>query len=68
MLTLNVSRQSADTEHVTTSSAFLVPWAMVWVVLFRALLVRADVLPKTCTKCSRPLVRSEPGEDICGCD
>jgi uncharacterized Zn finger protein (UPF0148 family) len=41
---------------------------MVWVVLFRALLVQADVLPKTCTKCGRPLVRSHAGEDICICE
>jgi uncharacterized Zn finger protein (UPF0148 family) len=41
---------------------------MVWVVLLRALLVEADVLPKTCAKCGRPLVRSRAGEDICRCD
>ena len=53
---------------MTTSSTFLVPWAMVWVVLLRALLVQAEVLPKTCAKCSRPFLRSQPGEDICRCE
>jgi uncharacterized Zn finger protein (UPF0148 family) len=53
---------------MTTSSAFLVPWAMVWVVLLRALLVEADLLPRTCRRCGLPLVRHDVGEDICRCD
>jgi hypothetical protein len=47
--------------------AFLVPWAMVWVVLLRALLVQADILPKTCRTCGLPLERREPGDEICRC-
>jgi hypothetical protein len=53
---------------MTTSSAFLVPWAMVWVVLFRALLVEADLLPRTCNCCGLPIERSHVGEEICSCD
>ena len=61
--------RSSDTAAVaamTTSTSFLVPWAMVWVVLLRALLVEADLLPHTA--CSRPVERSHVGEEICGCD
>ena len=48
--TLNSLLRSSDTADVaamTTSTSFLVPWAMVWVVLLRALLVEADLLPRT---------------------
>jgi hypothetical protein len=61
----------SDTARVagmTTSSAFLVPWAMIWVVLLRALLVEADLLPRTCRRCALPLERHHVGEDICSCD
>jgi hypothetical protein len=52
---------------IPTSPAFLVPWAMVWVVLLRALLVQADLLPRTCRRCARPVERRELGEDVCSC-
>jgi hypothetical protein len=52
---------------VTTSSVFLVPWAMVWVVLIRALLVEAGLLPKICRRCGLPLERDHVGEHICRC-
>jgi hypothetical protein len=52
---------------VTASGSFLVPWAMVWVVLLRALLVEADLLPRTCRRCGRAFERSQLGEDICDC-
>ena len=53
---------------MSTSSAFLVPWAMVWIVLLRALLVEADLLPRTCRRCGQALERSHLGEEICSCD
>jgi hypothetical protein len=52
---------------MTTSGVFLVPWAMVWVVLFRALLVQAGILPRTCRHCGLPFERREAGETICRC-
>jgi hypothetical protein len=52
---------------MTTSGAFLVPWAMVWVVLFRALLVQGGLLSRTCPRRSLPLERREVGEEICRC-
>jgi hypothetical protein len=68
---VNFPRRSSDNAivtSVTTSSAFLVPWAMLWVVLLRALLVEANVLPRTCRGCGRAVERSQLGEDICSCD
>jgi hypothetical protein len=53
---------------MTTSSSFLVPWAMVWVVLLRTLLVEADLLPRTCHSCGRAVERSHLGEDVCSCN
>ena len=53
---------------MTTSSSFLLPWAMVWVVLLRTLLVEADLLPRICSRCSLPVQRSQVGEEICSCD
>ena len=52
---------------MTTSAVFLVPWAMVWAVLLRTLLVEADLLPRTCRRCSLPVERRELGEDVCSC-
>jgi uncharacterized Zn finger protein (UPF0148 family) len=40
---------------------------MVWVVLIRALLVEAGLLPKTCRRCALPLERHHMGEHICRC-
>ena len=68
---LNFVRVASDNAVVTSmtmSSSFLVPWAMVWVVLLRALLVAADLLPRTCRRCGRAIERSQLGEDICSCD
>jgi len=52
---------------MTLSSSFLVPWAMVWVVLLRALLVEARLLPRTCHHCGLPVERGHLGQDICSC-
>ena len=40
---------------------------MVWVVLIRALLVEAGLLPKVCRRCGLPLERDHLGEHICRC-
>jgi hypothetical protein len=53
---------------MTTSTSFLVPWAMVWVVLLRALLVEADLLPRTCRRCRRPIERGRVDDEVCNCD
>ena len=52
---------------MTASGAFLVPWAMVWVVLLRALLATAGVIPRMCNRCGLRLERRIAGEWICRC-
>jgi hypothetical protein len=44
-----------------------VPYAMLWIVLMRALLVRARLLVPTCPRCGRRRERSRLGEPICAC-
>jgi len=46
----------------------LAPYAMLWLVLVRALLVRARVLAPTCSRCGRKLERAQLGEPVCGCE
>jgi hypothetical protein len=67
----NFGRGASDNAVVTsmtTTGSFLVPWAMMWIVLLRTLLVEADLLPRTCRRCARAVERSQLGEDICSCD
>jgi hypothetical protein len=49
-------------------SPLLPLYAMLWIVLFRALLVRAQVLQPTCPRCGRAFERRRLGEPICACD
>lgn len=67
LLRLNIRRGLADRGSVTSSAAFLVPWAMVWVVLIRALLVEAGFMSRACRHCGQPLERRSLGGDICRC-
>ncbi len=55
-------------EHVITQTWLLAPWAMLWLVLFRALLVRAGILPPTCPRCGRPFERRRMGDSVCRCE
>jgi hypothetical protein len=50
-----------------TQAWLIPPWAMLWIVLLRALLVRANLLPATCKHCGRRLERHGLGEEICSC-
>jgi uncharacterized Zn finger protein (UPF0148 family) len=45
----------------------LAPYAMLWIVLMRALLVRAGVLDPTCPRCGLKLERNRVGEQVCAC-
>jgi hypothetical protein len=49
------------------SVTLLAPYAMLWLVLMRALLVRARVLAPTCSRCGLKLERQALGDRICGC-
>jgi len=49
------------------SGILLAPWAMLWIVLIRTLLVRHQLLPHTCRRCGLPLERTRTGTSICRC-
>jgi hypothetical protein len=42
-------------------------YAAVWLVLFQALLVRAQLVTRSCHRCGRPFERRELGQAVCGC-
>jgi hypothetical protein len=44
-----------------------IPYIVLWVAMMRALLVRAQILPPTCSRCGRPHERRDLGESICSC-
>lgn len=50
-----------------TSPALLIPYLAFWSALMRALLVKAAVLPATCTRCGLLFERRELGEAVCSC-
>ena len=45
----------------------VVLYVFLWLTLMRALLVRAQVLPATCTRCGLAYERRALGETICSC-
>jgi hypothetical protein len=45
----------------------IVGYAVVWVVLIKALFVRARVIPAECPRCGRQFERRELGGAICTC-
>ena len=62
---LNPPRPRADTAPVT--GQLVVPYMVLWAVLMRALLVRAQIAPPLCGRCGLKLERSQLGESICRC-
>jgi hypothetical protein len=50
-----------------TSGPLALIVALVWVMVFRSLLVFANKLPPTCHRCSRRLERRYLGEQVCEC-
>ncbi|HEY2940293.1 MAG TPA: hypothetical protein VGJ27_10810 [Gaiellaceae bacterium] len=49
------------------SPALVIPYLAFWIVLMRAMLVRAEVLPPTCGRCNLRFERAHLGEPVCGC-
>jgi hypothetical protein len=49
------------------SVLWLTPYSMLWLVLMRALLVRARLVAPTCARCGRTRERRHLGEPICAC-
>jgi hypothetical protein len=45
-----------------------IPYIVLWVAMMRALLVRAQILPPTCTRCGRRYERRNLGESVCSCE
>ncbi len=43
------------------------PYAMLWLLLVRALLMRARVLTPICPRCGLKVERERLGEPICAC-
>jgi hypothetical protein len=56
---------SADMEGM--SMPMLAPYAMLWIMLVRALLVRARVVAPLCPQCGLKLERNHLGERVCAC-
>jgi hypothetical protein len=50
-----------------SSPVFLVAYLGLFVALMRALLVRAQVLPATCSRCGLRFERKRLGENVCRC-
>ena len=46
----------------------IVGYAVLWIVLMKALFVRARVIPAECTRCGRLFERRELGGAICTCN
>ena len=55
----------ADTARMSVPMA--APYAMLWIALLRALLVRARVLTPACSRCGLKLERAHLGERVCTC-
>jgi len=49
------------------SGHLLIWYVFLWATLMRALLVKARILPLTCTRCGLVLERRVLGETICSC-
>jgi hypothetical protein len=50
------------------STEMLVGYAVLWVVLIKAVFARAQVIPAECPRCGRLFERRELGGAICTCE
>jgi hypothetical protein len=49
------------------SPVLALPYLALWAALFRAMLVRAQILPATCGRCGLRFERRHLGELVCSC-
>ncbi len=49
------------------TTQMLLAYAALWATLFKALLVRARLIPSSCARCGRPHERRHLGEPVCTC-
>ena len=52
---------------MSMNSQLIMGYAVVWVVLIKALFIRACVIPAECSRCGRQFERRELGGMICTC-
>ncbi|HUP33727.1 MAG TPA: hypothetical protein VM184_11875 [Gaiellaceae bacterium] len=50
------------------NAQLFVGYAVLWIVLLKALLVRARVIPPECPRCGLLFERRGLGGEICGCE
>ena len=50
------------------TAQLVVAYAVLWVVLLKALFARARVIPAECARCGRLFERRELGQPVCRCD
>jgi hypothetical protein len=50
------------------TAQLVVAYAVLWAMLFKALLARARVIPAECARCGLLFERRELGQQICSCD
>jgi len=48
-------------------ATFVLPYLVLWAALVRALLVKANIAPRTCGRCGRTFERRTLGEPVCHC-
>jgi hypothetical protein len=53
---------------MSMNAQMVVGYAVLWVVLFKALFMRARVIPPECPRCGRNYERRELGAMICSCN
>ena len=53
---------------MSMNAQLLVSYAVLWIVLIKALCVRARVIPPECPRCGQPYERRELGGAICRCE
>ena len=50
------------------NAQMIVGYAVLWVVLMKALFIRAKVIPAECPRCGQLFERRELGGAICSCE
>jgi transposase-like protein len=53
---------------MSMNAQLLVGYAVLWIVLIKALLMRSRVIPPECPRCGQLYERRELGGAVCRCD
>ena len=49
------------------SGEFVLPYFVLWAVLLRGLLIKAQIVPRSCGRCGHLFERRSLGEPVCRC-